>query len=145
MILLSCLTQRSNSRNSDISNLTRSESSTSSASFIRKCPELLLGLSYNGTTGRLQVSVIKGSQLKSSSSHSSWSHGSVSSSLAASLKAPDIYIKLTLMSSSGQELARSKTSLKKGQPNPIFKETFVFQVRPSIYCLKVMIEFCCFA
>ena len=75
------------------------------------------------------MSVIKGSQLKSSSSHSSWSHGSVSSSLASSLKAPDTYIKLTLMSSSGQELARSKTSLKKGQPNPIFKETFVFQVR----------------
>lgn len=28
----------------------------------------------------------------------------------------------------GQELARAKTSTKRGQPNPLFKETFVFQV-----------------
>lgn len=28
----------------------------------------------------------------------------------------------------GQELARAKTSTKRGQPNPLFKETFIFQV-----------------
>jgi synaptotagmin-14/16 len=32
------------------------------------------------------------------------------------------------MSPSGQEITRSKTSIRRGQPNPLFKETFMFQV-----------------
>jgi len=32
------------------------------------------------------------------------------------------------MSSSGKEMARSKTTVRRGQPNPLFKETFMFQV-----------------
>jgi synaptotagmin-14/16 len=28
----------------------------------------------------------------------------------------------------GQEMARAKTSTRRGQPNPLFKETFIFQV-----------------
>lgn len=44
-------------------------------------------------------------------------------------KAPDTYVKLCLVSSMGQEIARAKTSTRRGQPNPLFKETFVFQVR----------------
>jgi synaptotagmin-14/16 len=28
----------------------------------------------------------------------------------------------------GHEIARGKTSTRRGQPNPLFKETFVFQV-----------------
>jgi hypothetical protein len=32
------------------------------------------------------------------------------------------------MSANGQELARSKTSIRRGQPNPLYKETFMFQV-----------------
>lgn len=46
-------------------------------------------------------------------------------------RAPDTYVKLNLVSSTGQELAHSKTTVRRGQPNPLFKETFVFQV--SIY------------
>eukprot|EP00106_Octopus_bimaculoides_P023085 XP_014790527.1 PREDICTED: synaptotagmin-14-like [Octopus bimaculoides] len=40
----------------------------------------------------------------------------------------DTYVKLTLMSPTGKEIARSKTSIRRGQPNPLFRETFVFQV-----------------
>ena len=40
----------------------------------------------------------------------------------------DTYVKLSLVSSNGQEIARSKTSVRRGQPNPLFKETFIFQV-----------------
>ena len=40
----------------------------------------------------------------------------------------DTYVKLTLMSPNGQEIARSKTSIRRGQPNPLYKETFMFQV-----------------
>lgn len=40
----------------------------------------------------------------------------------------DTYVKLTLMSPTGKELTRSKTSIRRGQPNPLFRETFVFQV-----------------
>lgn len=75
-------------------------------------PELLLGLAYNGTTGRLQVGVIKGSQFRN----------------PLMSRAPDTFVKLTLVSSSGAEIARSKSSIRRGQPNPLFKETFVFQV-----------------
>ena len=32
------------------------------------------------------------------------------------------------MSPNGQEIARSKTSVRRGQPNPLYKETFMFQV-----------------
>ncbi|MGH0178267.1 UNVERIFIED_CONTAM: hypothetical protein FKN15_013763 [Acipenser sinensis] len=38
------------------------------------------------------------------------------------------YVKLTLLNSMGQEMSKCKTSVQRGQPNPIFKETFVFQV-----------------
>jgi synaptotagmin-14/16 len=47
-------------------------------------------------------------------------------------RAPDTYVKLTLVSSMGQEMARSKTSVRRGQPNPLFKETFMFQVGLSV-------------
>ena len=36
---------------------------------------------------------------------------------------PDTYVKLTLMSPNGQEITRSKTSIRRGQPHPLFKET----------------------
>lgn len=76
-------------------------------------PELLLALAYNGTTGRLTVEVVKGSHFRN----------------LALNKAPDTYVKLCLVSSMGQEMARAKTSTRRGQPNPLFKETFVFQVK----------------
>lgn len=40
----------------------------------------------------------------------------------------DTYVKLSLMNSSGQEVQRCKTSIRRGQPNPLFKETFMLQV-----------------
>lgn len=43
-------------------------------------------------------------------------------------KAPDTFVKLNLVSSTGHELAHSKTTVRRGQPNPLFKETFIFQV-----------------
>ncbi|KAM5339270.1 synaptotagmin-16 isoform 1-T1 [Glossophaga mutica] len=75
-------------------------------------PELLVGLSYNATTGRLSVEMIKGSHFRN---------------LAVN-RAPDTYGKLFLLNSVGQEMSRCKTSIRRGQPNPIYKETFVFQV-----------------
>nr|CAH7758088.1 unnamed protein product [Callosobruchus chinensis] len=75
-------------------------------------PELLLGLCYNATTGRLSVEVVKGSHFRNFGLN----------------RAPDTYVKLNLVSSTGQELAHTKTTTRRGQPNPLFKETFVFQV-----------------
>lgn len=99
---------------SDILSLARSESAGSTTSIQHgSVPELLLGLGYNGITGRLTVEVVKGSHF--------WS--------LALNKAPDTYVKLCLVSSIGQEISRAKTSIRRGQPNPLFKETFVFQVR----------------
>ncbi|XP_041107077.1 synaptotagmin-14 isoform X1 [Polyodon spathula] len=75
-------------------------------------PEILVGLIYNATTGRLSVEVIKGSHFKN---------------LAAN-RPPNTYVKLTLLNSMGQEMSKCKTSIRRGQPNPIYKETFIFQV-----------------
>ncbi|XP_053459159.1 synaptotagmin-16 isoform X4 [Nycticebus coucang] len=75
-------------------------------------PELLVGLSYNATTGRLSVEMIKGSHFRN---------------LAVN-RAPDTYGKLFLLNSVGQEMSRCKTSIRRGQPNPVYKETFVFPV-----------------
>ncbi|XP_073494810.1 synaptotagmin-16 isoform X2 [Phyllobates terribilis] len=75
-------------------------------------PELLVGLSYNATTGRLSVQMIKGSHFRN----------------LAINRPPDTYGKLSLLNSVGQELSRCKTSIRRGQPNPVYKETFIFQV-----------------
>ncbi|XP_045694630.1 synaptotagmin-14 isoform X1 [Phyllostomus hastatus] len=75
-------------------------------------PEILIGLLYNATTGRLSAEVIKGSHFKN---------------LAAN-RPPNTYVKLTLLNSMGQEMSKCKTSIRRGQPNPVYKETFVFQV-----------------
>lgn len=99
---------------SDLLSLARSDSTGSTTSMQQHggVPELLIGLGYNGTTGRLTVEIVKGSHFRNLSLG----------------KAPDTYVKLCLVSSMGQEIARSKTSTKRGQPNPLFKETFIFQV-----------------
>ncbi|XP_071971933.1 synaptotagmin-16 isoform X4 [Engystomops pustulosus] len=75
-------------------------------------PELLVGLSYNATTGRLSVQMIKGSHFRN----------------LAINRPPDTYGKLSLLNSVGHELSRCKTSIRRGQPNPVYKETFIFQV-----------------
>ncbi|KAL1398908.1 hypothetical protein pipiens_008598 [Culex pipiens pipiens] len=111
------LEPRANSTNtgstSDLLSLARSDSTGSTTSMQHGgVPELLLGLGYNGTTGRLTVEIVKGSQFRN----------------LALNKVPDTYVKLCLVSSMGQEMARAKTSTRRGQPNPLFKETFIFQV-----------------
>ncbi|CAH1979761.1 unnamed protein product [Acanthoscelides obtectus] len=101
----------------DMISLTRSDSTGSRQSMQHGgVPELLLGLCYNATTGRLSVEVVKGS------------HFSYFLKNFGLNRAPDTYVKLNLVSSTGQELAHTKTTTRRGQPNPLFKETFVFQV-----------------
>lgn len=99
---------------SDLLSLARSDSTGSTISMQQHggVPELLIGLGYNGTTGRFTVEIVKGSHFRN----------------LALGKAPDTYVKLCLVSSMGQEIAKAKTSTKRGQPNPLFKETFIFQV-----------------
>lgn len=106
---------------SDLLSLARSDSTVSTSTSMQHggVPELLLALGYNGTTGRLTAEVVKGSHFRN----------------VALNKAPDTYVKLCLVSSMGQEMARSKTSTRRGQPNPLFKETFMFQVRINQYYL----------
>ncbi|CAB1456963.1 unnamed protein product [Pleuronectes platessa] len=75
-------------------------------------PEILLGLIYNSTTGRLSAEVIQGSHFKTT----------------ASDKPVNTYVKLTMLDSKGKEMSKCKTAVCRGQPNPTYKETFMFQV-----------------
>jgi len=45
-----------------------------------------------------------------------------------SSRQPDVCVKLLLLTHTGQELGRAKTSLKKSQQAPTFLELFMFQV-----------------
>ncbi|OAD56811.1 Synaptotagmin-14, partial [Eufriesea mexicana] len=76
--------------------------------------EILIGLACNGTTGRLSIEIIKGSHFRGGGGNDT--------------KPPDTYVKLALVDSNGHEMERSKTGLKRAQPNPLYKETFIFQV-----------------
>ncbi|XP_042294456.1 synaptotagmin-16 isoform X1 [Sceloporus undulatus] len=96
-----------------LSAISHSDSASSNQSLSHGgVPELLVGLSYNATTGRLSVEMIKGSHFRN---------------LAVN-RPPDTYGKLCLLNSVGQEMSRCKTSIRRGQPNPVYRETFVFQV-----------------
>ncbi|KAI1895373.1 hypothetical protein AGOR_G00105620 [Albula goreensis] len=111
------LDPRSNMKSADsqlsLSAISQSDSASSTQSLSHGgVPELLIGLSYNATTGRLSVELIKGSHFRN----------------LAINRPPDTYGKLTLLNSIGQEISRCKTSIRRGQPNPVYKETFVFQV-----------------
>uniref|UniRef100_H2ZD99 C2 domain-containing protein n=1 Tax=Ciona savignyi TaxID=51511 RepID=H2ZD99_CIOSA len=95
-------------------------------------PEILLALAYNQMTGRLSVEVVKGSHFRN----------------LALPKPPDTFVKLVLLNSSCQEMAQSKTTVRRSQPNPVFKETFYFQIAlfqlsevslmVSVYCSKTI-------
>lgn len=74
--------------------------------------ELMLGMAYNATTGRLSVEVVQGCNIKSPDSQ----------------KPPDTYVKLRMIAPNGQEITRCKTSIRRSQPNPLYKETFMFHV-----------------
>uniref|UniRef100_A0A665WP25 Synaptotagmin XIVb n=1 Tax=Echeneis naucrates TaxID=173247 RepID=A0A665WP25_ECHNA len=82
--------------------------STEDSSF----PEILLGLIYNSATGRLSAEVIQGSHFKTTMSD----------------KPVNTYVKLTMLDSKGKEMSKCKTAVCRGQPNPTYKETFMFQV-----------------
>ncbi|XP_074677714.1 synaptotagmin-16 isoform X1 [Strix aluco] len=111
------LEPRSNLSSADsqlsLSAISHSDSASSTQSLSHGgVPELLVGLSYNATTGRLSVEMIKGSHFRN----------------LAINRPPDTYGKLCLLNSVGQEMSRCKTSIRRGQPNPVYKETFIFQV-----------------
>ncbi|XP_072929507.1 synaptotagmin-16 [Epargyreus clarus] len=91
--------------------LARSDSASSCCS-ARSAPELLLGLQYNSTTGHLSVEIIKGTHFRKLSPN----------------KAPDTYVKLCLISSLGMEMGRCKSTTRRAQSNPLYKELFIFQV-----------------
>ncbi|XP_048842394.1 synaptotagmin-14-like isoform X2 [Brienomyrus brachyistius] len=74
--------------------------------------EILVGLIYNAATGCLSVEVIKGSHFKN----------------MAAEKPPNTYVKLTMLNSMGQPMSKCRTSVSRGQPDPTYQETFVFQV-----------------
>lgn len=113
-------TQQLNSSTSDLRSLTRSDSTSSTHSKQHGgVSELLIGLAYNGTTGRLAVEIVKGSHFSLCGAYRNLTMPRVS----------DTYIKLCLISSTGREITRCKTSIRRGQPNPLFKELFMFQVR----------------
>ncbi|XP_033892903.2 synaptotagmin-16-like isoform X1 [Acipenser ruthenus] len=114
-LLLANVNQLDKSGDSQVSlsAISHSDSASSTQSLSHGgVPELLIGLSYNATTGRLSIEVIKGSHFRN----------------LALNRPPDTYVKLTLLNSVGQEISRCKTSIRRGQPNPIYKETFIFQV-----------------
>ncbi|CAH2045703.1 unnamed protein product, partial [Iphiclides podalirius] len=91
--------------------LARSDSASSCCS-VRSAPELLLGLQYNPTTGHLSVEIIKGTHFRKLSPN----------------KAPDTYVKLCLISPLGMEMGRCKSTTRRAQSNPLYKELFIFQV-----------------
>ncbi|XP_031437656.1 synaptotagmin-14b isoform X2 [Clupea harengus] len=94
-------------------------------------PELLLGLLYNSTTGRLSAEVIKGSHFKNNTSDK------LPIGLFCCIKQfiggqlyimRDTYVKLIMLDSKGKQMSKCRTSVCRGQPSPTYKETFVFQV-----------------
>ncbi|XP_041969611.1 synaptotagmin-16 [Aricia agestis] len=95
----------------EVCSLARSDSASSCCS-TRSAPELLLGLQYNPTTGYLSVEIIKGTHFRKLSPN----------------KAPDTYVKLCLISSLGMEMGRCKSTTRRAQSNPLYKEMFIFQV-----------------
>uniref|UniRef100_A0A4W3H3Z0 Synaptotagmin 14 n=1 Tax=Callorhinchus milii TaxID=7868 RepID=A0A4W3H3Z0_CALMI len=115
-----------------MSEMSCSESTSSCQSLAHgAAPEILVGLLYNATTGRLSVEVIKGSHFRNLAVNRP------PNGLFCCLKhliggqvyiIRDTYVKLTLLNSMGQEMSKCKTSIRRGQPNPLYKETFIFQV-----------------
>ncbi|XP_041815326.1 synaptotagmin-14b [Chelmon rostratus] len=94
-------------------------------------PEILLGLIYNSATGQLSAEVIQGSHFKTTASEKPVN------GLFCCIKhfvggqlyiMRDTYVKLTMLDSKGKEMSKCKTAVCRGQPNPTYKETFVFQV-----------------
>ncbi|XP_065064081.1 synaptotagmin-16-like isoform X4 [Rhopilema esculentum] len=75
-------------------------------------PELLVSLCYTSLTGRLTVEVLKASNLRNFQMQ----------------RAPDTYVKVSMFNSVGQQLSKSKTSIRRSMFDPEYNETFVFQI-----------------
>ncbi|XP_024912603.1 synaptotagmin-14b isoform X3 [Cynoglossus semilaevis] len=94
-------------------------------------PEILLGLIYNSATGQLSAEVIQGSHFKTTASDKPVNglFCCVKHFVGGQLYIMrDTYVKLTMLDSKGKEMSKCKTAVCRGQPNPTYKETFVFQV-----------------
>ncbi|XP_037541839.1 synaptotagmin-14 [Nematolebias whitei] len=94
-------------------------------------PEILLGLIYNSATGQLSAEVIQGSHFKTTASDKPVNDlfCCVKHFVGGQLYVMrDTYVKLTMLDSKGKEMSKRKTAVCRGQPNPTYKETFVFQV-----------------
>uniref|UniRef100_A0A673AW87 Synaptotagmin XIVb n=1 Tax=Sphaeramia orbicularis TaxID=375764 RepID=A0A673AW87_9TELE len=94
-------------------------------------PEILLGLIYNSATGRLSAEVIQGSHFKTAASDKPINglFCCVKHFVGGQLYIMrDTYVKLTMLDSKGKEMSKCKTAVCRGQPNPTYKETFMFQV-----------------
>ncbi|MEQ2310735.1 hypothetical protein AMECASPLE_012218 [Ameca splendens] len=94
-------------------------------------PEILLGLIYNSATGQLSAEVIQGSHFKTTASDKPVNglFCCVKHFVGGQLYImKDTYVKLTMLDSKGKEMSKCKTAVCRGQPNPTYKETFVFQV-----------------
>ncbi|XP_069017927.1 synaptotagmin-14-like isoform X1 [Embiotoca jacksoni] len=94
-------------------------------------PEILLGLIYNSATGRLSAEVIQGSHFKTTASDKPVNglFCCVKHFVGGQLYIMrDTYVKLTMLDSKGKEMSKCKTAVCRGQPNPTYKETFMFQV-----------------
>ncbi|XP_033991460.1 synaptotagmin-14b isoform X3 [Trematomus bernacchii] len=94
-------------------------------------PELLLGLLYNSATGQLSAEVVQGSHFKTPASEKPVNglFCCVKHFVGGQLYVMrDTYVKLTMLDSKGKEMSKCKTAVCRGQPNPTYKETFLFQV-----------------
>ncbi|XP_022076896.2 synaptotagmin-14-like isoform X2 [Acanthochromis polyacanthus] len=111
--------------------VSRSAGALSYRSAEESMPEILLGLIYNSATGRLSAEVIQGSHFKTTASDKPVNglFCCVKHFVGGQLYIMrDTYVKLTMLDSKGKEMSKCKTAVCRGQPNPTYKETFVFQV-----------------
>uniref|UniRef100_A0AAQ5Y679 Synaptotagmin XIVb n=1 Tax=Amphiprion ocellaris TaxID=80972 RepID=A0AAQ5Y679_AMPOC len=111
--------------------VSRSAGALSYRSAEESMPEILLGLIYNSATGRLSAEVIQGSHFKTTASDKPVNglFCCVRHFVGGQLYIMrDTYVKLTMLDSKGKEMSKCKTAVCRGQPNPTYKETFVFQV-----------------
>ena len=87
-------------------------SSMSMIQYGGESPQILIGLAYNEHTGRLCVQLIKGSHFGN----------------RAYSEAPNTYVKLSLLDGQCTEISRSKSTVRENSPNPVFRESFFFEV-----------------
>lgn len=88
-------------------------------------PELQVSLAYFDLTGRIACEVIRGSRFHDRGN---------------SATPPDTFVRLSVLSERGKEMDKSKTSVRKKQPAPIYRENFLFPI-PSFQLAEVTLVF----